>query len=256
MSMMRTDAAERGVSPRANRRRGASLRARLFEFRYVYMIDEAWDSLDVAHRWYQAGHFQSEIEDVGSNATAQSQKRLAAGDFFARGHVSRPGMVPEQSAAWGHPHIGSGPVWQQMVTKNILNGSMDAISVPSDKSVEAIQPVEHMNVDKFFNNLLNFGIEGSHYEFVDRQNGIIRQLAATGIRPTVGFYEDLTKVNTQVSSVDAVRQQYDETLWRDLVDPDSMKKEFQDALVAAGVHDVEREVKSQLDAYFANKKVT
>jgi putative aldouronate transport system substrate-binding protein len=258
--------------------------------KYLYLIDEVWDYLAVARRWYLAGYFQPEIEDVGSNATAQLLNHLGAGDFFAWSHVSHPGKVPEQSAAYDMEMVGSGPVWQQMVTKNILNGSMDAISVTSDRSVEAIKILELMNIDQQFNNLLNFGIEGQHFEFVDQRAGIIRQLAprdagegyapnmqwalqnqfltylnegtapdkweqyqryndAAGVWPTVGFYEDLSAVSTQVASVDAVRQQYEEALFRGLVDPVSGRQEFEDALVEAGVHDVEAEVQRQLDAF-------
>ena len=190
--------------------------------------------------------------------------------------------------------VGSGPVWRQMVTKNILNGSMDAIAVTSNHAVEAIKILELMNIDVFFNNLLNFGIEGQHYEFVDEGNGIIKPLAAmrdgegyapnmqwamqnqfntyltegdnpnkwalyqqyndeAGIWPTVGFYEDLSAVNTQVSSVDAVRNEWEDAIVLGLLDPAEARPQMEAALIAAGVHDVEADVQRQLDEFFAMK---
>lgn len=124
-----------------------------------------------------------------------------------------------------------------------------------------------MNNDKFFNNLLNFGIEGKHYTFVDKAKGVIKPLkpananegyapnmqwalqnrfitylttndpldkwdqykkcnASAGIRPTVGFIEDLSPVRSRVAAVDAVRQQYEEALTRGIVDPASVKDDF------------------------------
>lgn len=261
----------------------------------AYFIDAVWNTLNITRSWYQKGYYQPEIEDVGTDLAAQSQKYLASGKFFAWSHVDHPGKVPEQTAAWGHPLIGSGPVWGSYVTKNILNGSMDAISQTSKKSVQAIKVLDLMNNDKFFNNLLNFGIEGKHYKFIDKANGIIEPLkpanagegyapnmqwalqnqfntylttndpvdkwaqykaynAAAGVWPTVGFIEDLTPVNTQVAGVAAVITQYEQTLVRGLVDPASVKAEFQKAMEAAGVHQVEAEVQKQVDAFLASKK--
>jgi putative aldouronate transport system substrate-binding protein len=262
--------------------------------KYLYMIDEVWDYLAIARDWYLKGYFQPNIEDVGSNLSNQSDSVKRAGNWFAWAHVDHPGKVPEQSTAYGYPMIGSGPTYGPMVTKNILNGSMDAISVTSDHSVEGIKLLELMNIDKKFNNLLNFGIEGRHYEFVDEANGIIRPLAAmnsgegyapnmqwalqnqfltyltegenpnkwelykeynasAGIYPTVGFYEDLSSVNTQVSSIDAVRQQYEDAVIRGLVDLNQAKAQFQAALIDAGVKDVQAEVQRQVDAFLASK---
>ncbi len=143
---------------------------------YMAFFDTYWQGMDVARSWYQKGFFQPEVTDLGNQLNAQSQKYLASGKFFAWAHVDHPGKVPEQSAAWGHPLIGSGPTWGQMVTKNILNGSMDAIAQTSKKSVPAIKLLDLMNNDRFFNNLLNFGIEDKHYQFVDKANGVIKPL--------------------------------------------------------------------------------
>jgi putative aldouronate transport system substrate-binding protein len=262
---------------------------------YAYFIDSVWQTLQTTRSWYQKGFFQKEVEDVGTDLAAQSQKYLASGKYFAWSHVSHPGKVPEQSTAWGHPLIGSGPVWRQMVTKNILNGSMDAIAQTSKKSMQAIKLLELMNKDQFFNNLLNFGIEGRHYQFADKASGVIVPLkpanagegyapnmqwalqnqfltyltkgeaadkweqykkynADAGVWPTVGFIEDVTAVNTQVAGVDAVTTQYEGTLLRGLVDPASIKQEFQNALASAGVHDVEAALQKQIDAFLATRK--
>jgi putative aldouronate transport system substrate-binding protein len=137
-----------------------------------YNIDEMWDTIKYTRSWYQKGYYQAEADDAGTDYA--SQKYLSSGNWFAWSHVSHPGKAPEQSTAWGYPIVGGGPVWRQMVTKNILNGSMDAISRTSKKGVPAIKLLELMNIDKSFNNLLNFGIEGKHYTFVDNAKGIIK----------------------------------------------------------------------------------
>ncbi|MFP4113429.1 MAG: ABC transporter substrate-binding protein [Spirochaetota bacterium] len=259
----------------------------------AYFIDEVWETAQITRDFYRAGYFQPEVEDVGSNLEAQSTKYQTAGNYFVWSHVSHPGKVPEQSVAWGHELVGSGPVWPQMVTKNILNGSMMAISQTSDHAVEAIKLLELMNVDQDFNNLLNFGIEGRHYEFVDESAGVIRPVAAAntgegyapnmqwalqnqfltyltendnpnkwelyqqyndeaGIWPTVGFIPDLSPVQTQVASVTAVTEEYEQTLIRGLVDPASIMEDFQEALISAGVEDVEAELQRQVREFLDN----
>jgi putative aldouronate transport system substrate-binding protein len=262
---------------------------------YLYFMDSIWSHLTITRSWYLKGYYQPEVADLGNQLTAQSLKYQTNGQFFAFAHVDHPGKVPEQIAAEGRPLIGSGSLWKPMVTKNVLNGSMDAIAHTSKKSVEAIKILALMNKDKFFNNLLNFGIEGKHYTFVDNKKGVIKPLkpmnsnegyapnmqwalqnqlityltqsdppdkweqykkynASAGVWPTVGFIEDLTEVSSQVAAVDAVRQQYDESLLRGLVDPVATKPEYQQALEAAGVHDVEAALQAQVDKFLASKK--
>jgi putative aldouronate transport system substrate-binding protein len=261
---------------------------------HAYNIEEIWNTARVTRSWYEKGFYQPEVDDVGVVDMAD-QKYLRSGNWFAWSHVSHPGKAPEQSTAWGYPIVGGGQVWRQMVTKNILNGSMDAISRTSRNAVPAIKLIELMNVDKQFNNLLNFGIEGKHYQFVDQAKGIIRPLKAAnagegyspnmqwalqnqfqtyltegdnpdkwdqykkynadaGVHPSVGFIENLDVVQTQLATVQSVIEEYEPLLIRGLVDPASIKAEFQQKLAAAGIRDVEAELQRQVDAFLAAKK--
>jgi len=261
---------------------------------HAYFIDEVWDMLKVTRSWYQKGFFQPEVDDVGIEDMA-TNKYLSSGKWFAWSHVSHPGKAPEQTAAWGYPIVAGGQVWRQMVTKNILNGSMDAISRTSKKAVLAIKILELMNTDKFFNNLLNYGIEGVHYDLVDNAKGIIKPRkpansgegyspnmqwalqnqfmtylstsddpnkwelykkynAEAGLYDTIGFIEDMTPVQTQFASVTSVIEAYRPQLMRGLVDPMSVKAEFQKKLTDAGVKAVEAELQKQVDVFLAAKK--
>jgi putative aldouronate transport system substrate-binding protein len=156
--------------------------------------------------------------------------------------------------------------------------------------VESIKVLELMNIDKEFNNLLNYGVQGTHWEFVDESAGVISTIEGSGYAPnmqwalqnqfntylfptedpqkwekyqafndsarlsaTLGFTADQSNVRTQLASISNVKDQYDVLLKRGLVDPNEVRAEFMDALDAAGVDDVEAEMTRQVREWMASQ---
>lgn len=258
------------------------------EVQFIFHREEAWRAVDMTRDWYLAGYFQPEIEDVGGESA--HNRYMSNGNFFAYSQTAHPGKAGEMSVAFGREIVGTGPLQQSLVTTEILLGSMLAISRACEHPVEAINIIEMMNTDRYFNNLLNFGIEGRHYEFVSEEEGVIDAIPDTGyapnmqwalqnqfltylyssenpnkwelyqefnesarVSPVVGFAADLSGIRTQMASIAVVEEQYRPLLIRGLVDPDDIREEYLSALSAAGVEEVEAELTRQVREFLANQ---
>jgi putative aldouronate transport system substrate-binding protein len=165
-----------------------------------------------------------------------------------------------------------------------------AISRTSEKAVPAIEVLELMNNDVVFNNLLNYGVEGTHYNFVDEEAGVIESIEGSGYAPnmqwalqnqfntylfpaedpekwdkyrafnesarlavTIGFTADQNPIRTQLASISTAQEPYIPLLQRGLVDPNELREEFLAAMEAAGIREVEEELTRQVRDYLATK---
>lgn len=254
---------------------------------HIWHREETWQRYDLMRDWYLAGYFQPEIEDVGGES--MHEKYFENGQWFAYSHVGHPGKVGELVARWGYDIVGTGPLTQPVASTQILLGSMMAISRTSEKAEEAIKVLELMNIDQDFNNLLNYGIEGEHYNFVDEQAGVIEAIPDSGyapnmqwalqnqfltylfpaedpqkwekyaafndsakLSPTIGFTASQDNIRTILASLSNAQEQYNDLLQRGLVDPAEIRTEVLDSLAAAGVADAEADLTSQVRAFLSN----
>ena len=255
---------------------------------YKWHREETWERAQRMHDWYRRGFFQPEVEDVGGES--QHNRYFQNGNWFAYSHVGHPGKAGELSAAHGYTIVGTGPLSQPVVTTDILLGSMMAISQTSRKPVESIKVLELMNTDRKFNNLLNYGVEGTHFRFVNEQLGVIEAIPNTGyapnmqwalqnqfltylfptedpnkwanylafnesakLSPVVGFIADQQPIRTQLASISNVKDLYNPLITRGLEDPSSLRAEYLAALRDAGVEQVEQELTRQVQAFLANR---
>jgi len=258
------------------------------EVEHIWSRDETWARYEIMRDWYQAGFLQPEIEDVGGESV--HEKYFENGNWFAFSHVGHPGKAGEMAARWDYPIIGTGPITQPVVSTQILLGSMMAISRTSDKAEDAIKILGLMNTDKYFNNLLNYGIEGEHYTFVNREAGVIQSVPDSGyapnmqwalqnqfltylfptedpekwekyrafnetgrLSPTVGFAARLDNIRTILASLSNVNEQYNDLLQRGLVEPSEIRSEVIAALEDAGVREAEADLTAQVQEFLANK---
>ena len=255
---------------------------------YKWHRDETWERARRMRDWYLRGFFQPEVDDVGGETN--SNRYFQSGNWFAYSHVGHPGKAGELSAAHGYTIVGTGPLSQPVVTTDILLGSMMAISQTSRKPVESIKLLELMNTDQRFNNLLNYGVEGRHFRFVNEQQGIIEAIPNSGyapnmqwalqnqfltylyptedprkwenylafndsakLSPVVGFTADQGPIRTQLASISNVKELYDQVLQRGLEDPGALRADYLAALRDAGVEQVEAELTRQVREFLAGR---
>jgi putative aldouronate transport system substrate-binding protein len=252
-------------------------------------FDRYWDAIERAYRWNQAGYFQDDLED--QMMAKNGNEKLKEGQWVFYHHVNHPGKPGEMTGSNGFPIVGGGPYQQPVIKQQMLLGSMFAISRTSQHPEEAIQMLALMNKDKYVNNLLNFGVEGEHYEFVDEEAGIIRTIEDSGYAPNmtwalqnqflnylgdfedpakwdkyiasnesarlsdaVGFFPDVNPVKTQLASLQNAIEEYANVLDAGFIEPTAeVEEDILSKLQAAGVHEVETELQRQFDAFLASK---
>jgi len=257
--------------------------------KFIWNFDSTWKNSKVMFTWFKKGYFQPESAD-GVDEQA-NDKYTTSGMWFSQAQAGHPGKAGELSNQYGYPVVGAGPWTKPMANNESYRGAMFSISQTSKHPSEAIKILQLMNTDPVYNNLLNWGIEGKQFTFVNKAKGIIQPIANSGynfgmswamqnvfisyITPsedpnkwdlykkfnasageykTVDFTADLKPVKTQMSSVDAALNKYFLIIQRGLKDPDTLRAEVQKALKEAGVEAVEAELQRQVDAFLATKK--
>lgn len=169
-----------------------------------------------------------------------------------------------------------------------IAGSMHAISKTSQNPERAMMFLEYANTDKFVNNLINFGIENTHYKKIGENsiepikdsgysgwvgsqwilaNQYLNYIlpgedplkwenfdkfnnSATKLRG-LGFNFDPTKVKTQIAAVENVNNKYKEALYRGVMDPEKLIPKWNAEIKKAGNDEIMAELQAQFDAWLA-----
>ena len=255
------------------------------KIKHQYHIEEMWDSLEASHRWYNAGYFQENLEDIILSNT--SSEELKKGNWVFYIHVSHPGKAGEMTGSNGFPIVAGGPIQQPVIMQGMLLGSMMAISRTSPHKVEAIKMLELMNTDKYVNNTINFGLEGEHFEFVDKDK-IIRTIDDSGYAPNmtwalqnqfsnylrdfepadkwdryqafndsarlgeaVGFFPNVKPIKNQIATLQNALEEYTGILKSGILNPRDVRDEVVAKIEAAGVLEIEAELQRQFDSWKA-----
>jgi putative aldouronate transport system substrate-binding protein len=248
---------------------------------------EAKSLYNTLHKWYLAGYIRKDADTVTDYAPARK-----AGKVFSAVASLKPGKDAEQSLA-------DGIEWKQIdLTKPVsttreMIGAMQAISKTSANPERALMFLELMNTDPEICNLVNFGIEGTHYTKVAGKDNVYEQtqqgkdgynvgtpwmfanqfntlLAKTEdpekwtkfkeynsnalVSPILGFTFNTEPVKTKVAALTSVRRQFMPGLETGKSDPAVMLPKFTDKLKQAGMDDVLKEMQKQVDAFLAAKK--
>ena len=204
-------------------------------------------------------------------------------------------LIGTQSYALGYEHQASQergievqfvPCTTPYVDTTASQGAMVAISSASEHPVESFKFLALLNSDPYLMTLLNYGVEGIHYnlnddglvEFTDARstytpwtNGmgnvtILPDTAAEGkgfrqqfkeyyasakAVPVLGYVFDNSSVSNEMAALTNVAAQYALALDAGAVDPETALPEFLAALEAAGMQTYRDAANAQLDAYMA-----
>jgi putative aldouronate transport system substrate-binding protein len=236
------------------------------------------------HKFYEAGYVRKDAATI-TDFNADEK----AGLIFAAAKSLKPGKDAEMTNQTGQQ-------WMQIdITPPVMSnrettGSMQAISRTSKHPEIAMQFLEMFNTDKFLNNLINFGIEGSHYVKVADNvikagpqndqynpqtgwmfgNQFINYLwsnedpqkwdkflaynkAALPLK-SLGFSFDPTPVKTQIATAKNLWKEFTPSLETGTVDPAKVIPQAIAKYKAVGIMDVKAEVQKQYDAWLAKQK--
>ncbi len=118
---------------------------------------EAKTLFTTLHTWFKAGYIRKDADTI-----TDWQANRKAGKVFSAVASLKPGKDGEES-------VSSGINWVQvditkpMATTREMTGSMQAISKSSQNPERALMFLELFNTDPELCNLINYGIEGTHY---------------------------------------------------------------------------------------------
>lgn len=124
-------------------------------------------------RWYDKGYI---MKDAAT--TKESSKNLFnAGNTFSFFEPIKPGYVEESAQSMKYElvtaYIGDTDVTPNVIASNNVNFYNWGIPSSCEDPEKAMEFLNWAYTSPEFNNLLNFGIEGEHYTFVDGSDKVI-----------------------------------------------------------------------------------
>ncbi|GFN33343.1 ABC transporter substrate-binding protein [Paenibacillus xylaniclasticus] len=244
------------------------------------------ENLKITRDFFEKGYINSDA----ATTTTMNTDALKAGNVFAITQSLKPGKAQELENSLGLTgKLAQIELNEKTVSTGVTAGSMLAISTTSKDPERAMMFINLLHSDKYLNNLINFGIEGTHYT---RDGEIITPADKSGdyapgaawmfgnqflnyvfnneapdkweqfrkfnegpkVSPGLGFVFDSDPVKTEVSAIVNIDRQYQTALETGSVDVDKVLPEYKDKLIKAGVEKVIAEKQSQLDKFLAENK--
>ncbi len=239
-------------------------------------------TLKTMHKYYKAGYIPTEAASLDSLTDVQ-----ATGKWFMDRATSQPFAENLWSASYGYPVVST-PASEALIYNWSVMGSMQAISANSKYPEKAMEFLNLLNTDPVLRNMVDSGIEGTHYEKVSDNvmknldnsknydmptfslgNLFITYLNETdpankweafktfndaGVEaPLLGFNFDTSKVTTEIAGVQNVKEEFWAALMTGTVDPEQYLQRANEKFKAAGLDKILAEAQSQIDAWKASK---
>ena len=175
----------------------------------LWDCEELMKRYRLLHKWYQAGYIASDASAIESTFSDKS--------IPVRFGVAWKGYQGYSNPAdWGF-HVKTplydGPYISRAMEQGALTGICAGCT--EERARAALRYLELLNTDRKFRDILAYGIEGKHFEYLD--NGTVLRTEEGNDRYYVGLYTMGSVVNASVESVS-----------RDfLADPGQWEKVFQ-----------------------------
>jgi len=253
----------------------------------VLEYDRYKETITLTRDFMKKGYINADA----ATTTLSTQDAMKTGNVFMTTQSLKPGKADEMANSIGLTgKLGQQPVTEPTISTSDTGGSMLAISSTSDDPARAMMVINLLHTDKEINNLLNFGIKGTHYDVVS--GDIIKATdksadyspAATWMlgnqflnpvweteapdkweqfkafntsakaSPALGFTFNSESLNTEVAACKAVMDEFDAGLDTGSVDPDTVLAKYAEKLKSAGLDKIIAEKQKQLDEFLAANK--
>ena len=248
------------------------------------------ERLKMYRRWFEKGYLFENIDTVTREEVQAMDKE---GMIFSVHLLGKPGIDVARRVATGFDD------WKQVsftpaVTYNrdVVN-AMFAIPAASEDPASTLKFVNLFVTDPYVANTFEFGIEGTHYNVIDRDKGLISQIAGSGFSngpdwmffscepifvqrearvdipeqnrefrshaktgKSMGFAFDPTPVKTELAAYMNALAAYKDPLidWAQYDNVEETLKMLIEDLKAAGRDRIIAEKQRQFDAWMASKK--
>ena len=236
--------------------------------------------LDTLHQYYIAGY----INEDASVRTAFS--RFPEEKVFLRVASSGPESDVSFSSTFGYPIVTQCASDLVVTSESALGGVM-AVNARTGHPEECAVFLNAVNTDPDIRNLLNYGVEGIHYELNDdgqvvyltdnyrgvaytQGNWFILKTVAGENRdkwdvyqefndiaiesPLLGFIPDLSDFAAECDNVGQVCRRYENALMTGTVDPDEFLPKLQEALEQAGIGILQQELQRQIHLWMSSRR--
>ena len=245
----------------------------------MFETKEMKETLETLRKYYQAGYINIDA------ATAQE-------DNAVKRFVTKADGQPYADQIWsknlGYPLVSS-PIVDTLITNGSTTGSMIGISSNSKNKEKAFEFLSLLNTDPYLRNLINYGIEGVHYEKVgDEHIKILNQedknydvpFFSLGnlfitykteaepeskwdefkefndkskVSPALGFKFNSSDVVTEIAAINNVLEEFKSTIYSGSVDVDEYLGKLNSKLKEQGIDKVIAEMQKQIDEWKATK---
>ncbi len=237
--------------------------------------------------WYDKGYYPSDESKVESTSQGFTYGMVGAieGNIFSPSEMidSLKENVPDGTIEL---------VLFEPETRYLNSAGDNMLAVPSTSKhpKEAVQFINWIKKDQANYDLISFGVEGVNYELngdaVDTSNIPEDKIYTTDswmwndlsiarfssnypkediemlkhwddgveVTPFVGFTLDTSNIKTQVSQVNAVKEEYFVNLAKGITNYDDVIDEMMEQLNAAGLQDIIDEAQEQIDDWIASQK--
>lgn len=250
-----------------------------------YATDEFKKFAEKTREYFQAGYIDPACSNTNQANEIRSQKQLT-GEYLI-GTQSYSLGYELQASQERNFEVAMVPCTDPYVDTTSSQGAMMAISTASKNPERAMMFLNLLNTDPKLMTMLNYGLEGVHYEL---ENGLVKFTEerskyqpwtngmgnVTILPPTVeqgeGFWDNFKayygeakeipllgysynseNMQTQMGAVANVVAEYLLPLCTGAVDPDEKLPEFLEKMEAAGVQDVLDDANAQLDSFMQSK---
>lgn len=246
--------------------------------RNMFETSEMRKALETLRRYYQLGYINAD------SATAQDDKSI-------KRFVTKGDGQPYADKIWSKDlryDVVTSEIVDTLVTNASATGSLISISQNSKNKEKAFEFIILLNTDPYLRNLLNYGIEGVHYEKVsDNSIKLLNQeqrryeipyfsignLFITytldnepetkwdefkefndeaQVSPALGFKFDASKVSSELAAINNVLEEFKATLYSGSVDVDEYLNKLNSKLKEQGIDKVIQEMQTQIDEWKKN----
>ena len=250
-----------------------------------FATDEYKNFVTKTREYYLAGY----IDPAMGNSTQANDVRSAtqlSGEYLIGTQSYSLGYEIQASAERGF-EVAMVPATPAYVDTTSSQGAMMAISTASDHREEAMMLLNLLNTDPYLMTLLNYGVEGVHYDMVDGEvaftaerdnympwtngmgnvtilppqqgqgvdfwDGFKAYYGAASEIPVLGYSFDATEVQTELAALANVAGEYALALSTGAIDPEEKLPEFLKKLEDNGMEKIVEEANRQLQEFLAAK---
>ncbi len=235
---------------------------------------DTMDHLKVYHSWYQDGIINP---DAPTMTEVPKMRPFLISQAF-------PGAEVQMQVTEGVEKYDMVQASETRFSTNSIQGSLNAISVDSEYKAEALKFLQFANLDHKMRDMLAYGVEGTHFEYVS--DNVVHKLTDTWTLPSysqatfftlstlddgiadqweqvaklnenavssefLGFVLDISQISTEVANCKAAYDKYRYELQCGASDPEEMIPVIMEDLRANGLDTIIAEAQKQLDEFCA-----